>query len=173
MNTPNSVGFLERTLTTSFSLWLSFSAYLGITLAFLVIMRVWDFQVIDEMFSKEAILAHIDAMSAQQRRVHAIATATLDVVYPFAYGTFQAGMAYRYLANWGRWVAPLSLFCIPVDLIEGFAQVMLLTGSEQYVDLKVVVTPIKLALYLPGLGFTIAAIVIAYRQHIRVRKAKT
>ena len=157
MSTPNKIGYFERITTTNFALWFSFIAYMGMSIAFVVIMQVWDFWVIDEMFSKERILAHIEALSDKQRLVHVWTTATLDVAYPFAYGTFQAGMAYRYLGRWGRWVAPLGLICIPVDLIEGFAQVMLLTGSTEYISLKIVATPVKLALYFSSLGFAIVA----------------
>ncbi|MEM1179540.1 MAG: hypothetical protein AAGM22_14425 [Acidobacteriota bacterium] len=167
MTKSSPLDSFERAITTNFALWLSLSAYLIMTLAFVVITRVWDFWLIDEMFSKAKILAHIDALSAEQRRVHAITTATLDVAYPLAYGTFQAGMAYRFLGRWGRRVAPLSLICMPVDLIEGFAQVRLLTGSTHYIGLKVVATPIKLALFVPGLVFALVACWIACRRALR------
>lgn len=162
---------LEATLTRPSTLAASLVAYLGLSGAFLVVMLVWDFQVIDEVFRRDAILAHVEAMTAEQRRVHAITTATLDVAYPFAYGAFQAGMAYRYLGRWGRWIAPLSLLCIPVDLLEGLAQVLILTGSEGFVGLKTVVTPLKLGLYLPGLAGALAAAAIALRRRLRARSA--
>ncbi len=132
-------------------------------------MHVWDFLVIDEMFVKPDILAHLSAMTDEQKRVHTITTATLDVAYPFAYGVFQAGMAYRFLGPWGRWIAPLSLICIPIDLTEGLAQVMLLSGNTDWVDLKVIVTPLKLALYLPGLGFALLALLILGSRTLRRR----
>lgn len=141
------------------------------TLLFGVVMQVWDFVIIDEMFDREQILSHIAAMTEQQRRVHAIMTGTLDVAYPLAYGTFQAGMAYRYLGSWGTWIAPLSLICIPVDLLEGFTQVMLLNGGDYWVDLKVVVTPLKIALFTPGLLFALIALGIAGSQYFRARRA--
>ena len=129
-------------------------------------MLVWDFVVIDELFIKEDILAHIAALTDEQKRVHTITTATLDVAYPFAYGIFQAGMAYRFLGRWGKWIAPISLICIPVDLIEGFVQVMLLNGMLEYVDLKTIVTPVKLALYIPGLSFALLAAAIGLKARL-------
>ena len=156
----NRLARFEQKITSTSALWLSFAAYLLLTFGFVVIMYTWDFQVIDELFVADEILAHIGAMTDSQKQVHAITTATIDVAYPFAYGAFQAGMAYRYLGRWGRWIAPLSLICIPVDLLEGFAQVMLLNGAWDFVHLKAVITPVKLALYLPGLGAALAATVI-------------
>ena len=162
MHSANTIK-IQSFLTRTPILWISGVLYLIMTLAFAIIMKVWDFQVIDEMFIKADILAHIEAMSAEQQRVHAMTTATLDVAYPFAYGIFQAGMAYRYLGSWGKWIAPLSLICIPFDLTEGFSQVMLLTGSLQYVELKTVVTPIKLALFTLGLVAAVVALAIAFK----------
>ena len=141
--------------------------YLCLTAAFGVVMWVWDFQIIDEMFNAEQILTHVAALTAEQKQVHIITTATLDVAYPFAYGFFQAGMAWRYLGRWGNWIAPLSLLCMPVDLAEGFAQVMILSDHSQFVALKTVATPVKLALYLPGLVGAVVALWIAARQHPR------
>ena len=66
-------------------------------------------------------------------------------------------MAYRYLGNLGRWAALLSIFCIPIDLIEGFSQVMLLLGHESFITLKILVTPIKFGLFIPGLCCAIIA----------------
>lgn len=140
------------------------------TLVFGLVMNAWDFVVIDEMFLRDEILAHVGAIAPEQRQVHATMTATLDVAYPFAYGAFQAGMAYRFLGAPGKWIAPLSLLCIPVDLVEGFAQVMLLTGATEFVDLKVVVTPVKLALYVPGLLFALVALAIASQYYWRERE---
>jgi hypothetical protein len=160
---------LEQLITTSVFLKLSGIAYLLLSCLFILVMYIWDFQIIDEMYTKDVILAHIGAMSETQKHVHAVMTATLDVVYPFTYGFFQAGMALRYFGSWGKWIALLSLVCIPFDLVEGFSQVMLLTGSLQYVELKAVVTPIKLALYLPGLAFALIAVIVA----LKLSKRKT
>lgn len=132
-----------------------------LTVGFLAVMWGWSFQVIDELFLKQQILDSVAALSPSQKRVHIVTTATLDVAYPFAYGFFQAGMAYRYLGRIGAFIAPLSLLCIPVDLIEGFAQIMILDGQTQFVDTKVMVTPIKMLLYVPGLVAALIALGIA------------
>ncbi|MEM9622158.1 MAG: hypothetical protein AAF993_10945 [Pseudomonadota bacterium] len=158
---------LKQFLTRSDVLWISFIAYVCLSLGFVLVMQAWDFLVIDELFIADDILAHLAGMSALQKEVHVLTTATLDVAYPFAYGIFQAGMAYRFLGRWGKWIAPLSLICIPIDLVEGFAQVMLLSGALDYVDLKVIVTPMKLAVYVPGLLFALVALVILVYRTVR------
>lgn len=150
-------------------LWFSFATYMILTLSFGVVMHVWEFLIIDEMFDPAQIRVHIARLSQEQRTVHVALTATADVAYPFAYAAFQAGMAYRYLGRWGRWVGLLSIFCVPVDLLEGFAQVMLLQGNEAFLALKSTVTPVKLALYIPGLMGALIAIGIAARQRFNPR----
>lgn len=155
---------VKRLVTNPRMLWMTGIAYLCITVLFAVVMAVWDFVLIDEMYISEAILSHIDALSDLQKRVHIITTATLDVAYPLAYGFFQAGMAYRYLGALGKWVAPLSLICIPVDLLEGYTQVMLLAGNTDYIALKTVLTPIKFGLFVPGFIFAVIALLIAYKR---------
>jgi len=109
--------FLQSTRT----LWWSGLIYVSLTAGFLLVMLVWDFQVIDELFLRQEILNAVAGLDRTQRHVHILTTATLDVLYPFAYGIFQSGMAYRYLGRWGNLLAPLSLICIPVDLLEGFS----------------------------------------------------
>lgn len=163
MNSNKTVN-IQIYITQTPVLWFFGILYLVTTIAFAVVMNIWEFHLIDEMFVKEDILAHVESMSAEQRRVHAITTLTLDVVYPFAYGVFQAGMAYRFLGHWGKWIAPLSLFCMPVDLIEGFSQVMILNGSLEFVELKSMVTPLKLVLFIPGLIGAIVALGIAIKR---------
>lgn len=139
-------------------------------MCFVVVMRLWDFQVIDEVFERQQIIDRIAALSPQQIRVHLWVTTTLDAAFPFVYGLFHAGMALRFLGRWGTVVAVLSLACIPVDLIEGFSQVMLLTGHEGFLTIKTVMTPIKLLLFVPGFLATVVAIVIAASRQRKPRK---
>ena len=114
------------------------------------------------MYDADEILTHLAMLSSEQKGIHIVLTTTLDVVYPFIYGFFQAGMAYRYLGNVGRWAALLSILCIPVDLIEGFSQVMLLLGDESFITLKTLVTPIKFGLFIPGLCCALVAGCLAF-----------
>jgi hypothetical protein len=93
-------------------------------------------------------------------------TGTLDVAYPFAYGAFFIGIALRYFGRFGIYLALPSLLCIPADLTEGLAQVMILTGHEGWMTLKIIATPIKLALYITGLLITLVGLCLALKSRL-------
>ena len=149
-------------LTRNRILWATFLTTLALTVMFGVVMQIWQFEIIDEMYVADQILAHIDAMTPEQREVHAWLTATIDVAYPLAYGGFFIGVALKAFPRAGLLLALPSMLVIPTDLIEGFAQVMLLSGDASYIDIKVAATPIKLMLFVVGLVITLAGLVSLY-----------
>ncbi len=150
-------------LTSNRALWSSFALTLVLTAAFGVVMAVWDFAIIDEMYRPDAIRAHVAEMSAEQRRVHAWMTGTLDVAYPFAYGACLGGMALRAFPD-KRWLLLPILVCIPADLVEGLSQVMILTGHDGWVAVKAVATPVKLAAYITAIGIALAGLTVLLRR---------
>ena len=151
------------------TLWITFCLTVALTAAFGLVMYFGQFGIIDEMYIAEDIRAHIDAMTPRQRMMHAWMTGTLDIAYPLAYGAFFMGMAMKYFERFGRWLALPSFLVIPADLIEGFAQIMLLTGHESFMGLKLIATPAKLTLFLLGLCITIFALFLAGRRFYRER----
>lgn len=153
----------ESLLANKSTLWVLFTVTLILTVLFGVVMQVWGFQLIDEMSNAAQIADHIAAMSAKQKQVHIWATATLDVLYPFAYGCLFAGIALKAFGKAGLWLALPSLLCIPVDLTEGYAQMMLLSGSAEFMALKTTATPIKFALFFGGMGIAVVGLVKLYR----------
>lgn len=150
-------------LTQKNTLWLLLAITLITTVSFGVVMHIWDFLLIDEMYDAEQISAHISALSAEQKQVHIWTTATLDVLYPLVYGLLFAGVALKAFGKNGLLLALPSLLCIPADLSEGFAQVMLLSGNADYMGLKTAMTPIKFALFFPGFLIAIVGAVKLYR----------
>ncbi len=148
--------FLARAKT----LWITFALTMALTLLFGVVMYIGQFTIIDEMYVAEEIRAHIQAMSPRQRLIHAWLTATLDVVYPFVYAAFFIGVALRFFKRFHFWWVLPSLLVVPADLTEGAAQIMLLTGNESYMAVKVVATPIKLVVYICGLCITAVGLVL-------------
>ena len=128
------------------------------TTAFGVIMHIWQFTIIDEISNPDQIKVHIDAMTSTQRHVHAWMTATLDIVYPFTYGAFFIGMAVRHFGALGPWLALPGAAVIPIDLIEGAIQVMLLTGNETVIGFKAIVTPLKLGLFITAMLIALAGL---------------
>ena len=154
-------------LTRPRTLWLAFAATLLLTLVFIAVMAIWDFTVIDEMSDPETVRAHVEAMTPQQRRVHARLTMTTDLLYPVAYSTFFAGMALRWLGRAGPLFAAVAFLVVPFDLLELVAQVQILGGDFTWLPVKAVATPAKLALYLPALAATLVAAAVAARSHLR------
>jgi len=146
--------FLQRRKT----LWINFWATFIMTLIFGLIMQIWGFEIIDEMYDAATIIAHIDAMTPTQRTVHSWMTATLDVAYPLSYGALFIGMALRFFGKVGVWIALPSMLVIPVDLTEGVIQVFLLNGYSDIAYLKEIVTPLKLILFVWGLVVALIAL---------------
>nr|WP_298930275.1 hypothetical protein [uncultured Erythrobacter sp.] len=135
-------------------LWSNFIATLALTAVFGAVMHFWDVVIIDEMYDAGAILAHIADLTPKQRSVHAWLTGSVDVLYPLVYGGFFIGVALKAFGRTGIWWAIPSALVIPVDLFEGFTQIMLLNGHTEYIHAKVAATPIKLVLFVAGLAIT-------------------
>ncbi len=150
---------LGRWLASKRVLAVTFASTLVMTVLFGVVMLVWDFELIDEMYRADVIAAHVRAMSAEQRTVHAWMTATLDVAYPLAYGAFFLGAALRFFDH--RWLALPALLVVPVDLAEGVTQVLLLNGNMNVLGLKTILTPLKFAFYLPALAIALVGLICA------------
>ncbi len=153
-------------LTRSKTLWITFSLTLCLTLAFGVVISLGGFGLIDEMFVAQEVREHIAAMTPGQRSTHAWVTGTLDVAYPFAYSAFFLGVALKFFRRFRYWLALPSLLVVPVDLTEGFAQIMLLTGAEHTMGLKILATKIKLALFIPGLCITIVGLLLGLKARL-------
>lgn len=155
---------MTRFLMKSSTLWILFGLFVAETLCFGVIMRIWDFTIIDEMSNPEKISAHIAEMSEVQRLAHAWMTATLDVAYPLTYGPLFYGLTMK--AFRPVFAIP-AIAVVPTDLTEGVVQVLALTGTDNVVWLKAYVTPLKLLLFVAAIVIALAALVISVRKHRR------
>ena len=144
--------------TSKRGLWAAFFVFIILNLVFLGVMSAFDFTIVDEMWRPAAILAHVNALSPLQRSAHAWLTGTVDVLYPLAYAALFGGLALKAFPT-RRWLALPIVLCVPADLAEGLAQVMILTGSEGWVALKATATPIKLLLFVAGVAVGLAALV--------------
>jgi len=163
---------IRKFLTKSSTLWISFIAWMVMSLVFVWVMWRWGFIIIDEIYQPEVLQAHLDEMSDKQKSVHAIMTGTLDVAYPFAYGVFFMGMSLRFLGKWGPWLALPALLCIPVDLIEGVIQILLLNGNESLIGAKAIVTQLKYILFLAALAISLVALGIAIKKRFSSNKVR-
>lgn len=143
--------FLSQTRT----IWVTFTATLLLTLVFVLVMRIWQFQIIDKLQAAEQITQHIATMSNTQRNVHIWLTGTVDVAYPFVYSGFFIGVAIRSFGLNGILLSIPSFLVIPADLLEGISQIILLTGNETLMQLKLIMTPTKRFLFVAGLVITL------------------
>lgn len=155
---------MQDWFTNTKTLWTMFWLTLGLTVGFAVVMQVWQFELIDEMSDPEQIRAHVAMFSETQKTAHIWMTATVDVAYPFAYGSLFMGMALRFFGRVGFWLALPSLIVIPVDLAEGYVQVMFLSGDDNLLYLKSFLTPLKLVLFMPGLLIALVGAGIAIKE---------
>ncbi len=151
---------MVQILTRTRTLWILFAVFVVETLAFGIVMAVWDFTIIDEMYDPDKIREHIAAMSEVQRHAHAWMTATLDVAYPLTYGALFTGMALRAFKPVFAFPA---LAVIPTDLTEGFIQVQAMLGNESLIWLKAYVTPAKLVLFTVAIIIALASLVTQIR----------
>lgn len=143
----------KRVLTTTFVSTLVMTALFGL------IMLIWDFKLIDEMYRADEIEAHVRAMSSTQRTVHAWMTGTLDVLYPLTYGGFFIGAALRFFDR--RWLVIPSVLVIPTDLAEGATQLLILNGNMEALPFKEIFTPLKLVFYFSALAIACLGLVRA------------
>ena len=150
---------MTKFLTKPTTLWILFALFIVQSIGFVVIMAVWDFEVIDEISDPEKVRHHIAEMSALQKSVHAWTTATLDVAYPLTYGPLFAGLALR--AFKPVFALP-AIAVIPTDLAEGFVQVMALTGGSDLVWLKAYLTPLKLVFFLIAIVIALVALWLGF-----------
>ncbi len=128
-------------------LWISFGATLLLTLLFPLAAAYWDLTFMDDFASPAKVRELLEQMSRQQKIVHLWITATLDVAYPFAYGSLLAGAALRCFRKYGIYLALPAFFTALVDLIEGVVQVMALTETADLLGLKAYITPLKFGMF--------------------------
>ncbi len=132
-----------------------------ILLMFSVAALVNRFEVtlVDEIIDPDAVRAIIAAMDDKQRMVHVFITGTLDLILPFVYGALFAGAALRFYPQVGKVFAALVLLAVPCDLIEGMVQILALTGAMDFLAVKMVVTPVKIVMFLLGALLLVVGVV--------------
>ena len=143
-------------------------AFLALTLGFGVWIQAYDLHIIDEISDPDQIRAVVAAMTPEQRSEHWWMTLVLDYFYRLADGGFFAGMALRFFGKAGPLLALPSLICIPADIIENTVQLFILSGDESLIWLKAIMTPLKLATFIPAALIALIGIGIAlYRRFFR------
>ncbi|MEM6709757.1 MAG: hypothetical protein AAF648_13325 [Pseudomonadota bacterium] len=137
------------------SLWIAFVATVLLALTFPQLEAHYDISLVDALSDPTQVRAVIEDMTPEQRRAHVWTTATVDVAYPLAYGSLFVGSVLAFFGRLGRFLAPVLLVVVPVDLVEGVVQILALTNTYDFVDGKAVLTPLKFALAFTGLALTV------------------
>ena len=116
------------------------------------------------------ILSH---MNEVQIHYHLLATATLDMIYPFAYSGFFAGFSWRMTNFLGfniKWRALLivpTLCALLADLCENTVQLIALNGNASYLNLKDIVTPLKYGSFLFALFIVVVLTILALSKKLK------
>lgn len=146
----------------------SFIVFVLLYLAFAwVHAGVGDGPLLDILFTGEAARARIAEMSPDEIRVHLIGTATLDMLYPFAYGILFAGIIYRFGGVWGQKLALLPLIALALDLSENLVQISALAGGPDLLGIKLVLTGPKFIAALASMLFAIVLLLVALLRFLR------
>ena len=96
------------------------------------------------------------SMSDAQKTAHFRITLWLDMLFPLAYGGFFVGLTLKYFEQAGIWLAIPAFLVIPTDICENLIQLLALTGTEDLLHTKAMLTPIKFMLF--NVSATIAAL---------------
>ena len=145
---------------------------LVVTLLMMIALRIvpaiWLFSLIDLISDPEMVRSQVEAMTREQRMIHAWTTVTLDVIYPLAYGPLFAGLALRYLGRAGPFIAIFAGIAVIADLVEGFTQVVILHGGFFMLPAKAILTPLKYgSVSVALLGGLFAIGIAAKRRFVR------
>jgi len=153
-------------LTRGPVLWVLFGLQILIWIGFVLVMHTYDFVLIDEMWDPDSIRAYIGELSDKQKQVHIWTTASLDVLYPLAYGAFYAGLTMRVFERFGRWLILPAIAAILVDLTEGVVQILALSGQADVIWHKVWVTPWKLGLFVAASVIALGALSVLVKRKL-------
>ena len=148
---------MKHTLTTARALWVLFILFALQSIAFQTVEAHRDLTLIDRIGDPEQIRQTISSMNAMQRQVHIWTTATLDVLYPLTYGLLFAGLS---LSQFRRFWALPAMIVIPIDLLEGVVQMILLLGNDHWIGLKAILTSTKFVFFALAALIALAALMV-------------
>ncbi|MEL7043224.1 MAG: hypothetical protein AAGL90_17020 [Pseudomonadota bacterium] len=125
-------------------------AFLVIGFAFGLWIGQFDLEILDTISDPDQVRSVVAAMTPAQKSAHFWMTIVLDYPYPLAYGAFFGGIALRFYGRAGKWLAIPALIAVSADVIENTIQLLILSGDDVLIWLKVIMTQIKFAAFLPA-----------------------
>jgi len=156
---------MER-LTDTKTLWRLFAVFAVLSIGMLSWILYHDLRIIDEISDPGHVKAVLDLQSPEQHQAHFLMTLIGDLPYPFAYGLLFAGLTLKFLGRWGKWLCIPALIAIPADTIENISQLFILKGNMDFLTVKAIVTPIKLASFMAALFIALIALCVALKRRL-------
>ncbi|MDE2759697.1 MAG: hypothetical protein OXH90_05280 [Paracoccaceae bacterium] len=150
---------------------LSCVAFLALMYAFQWVHRgVGDGPLLDVLMTGFEARERLAGMTSDQIRIHLIGTATIDMLYPVAYGIFFSGLLYRLSGSWQKTLPILPLIGAGFDLTENLVQIAALMNIADLLGLKPLVTIPKFAFAFLSVALILVFGVIRLYQYVRNRK---
>ncbi len=144
--------YMTRTSTLTF-LFIVAVALVG---CFITFTPVAGGILLDSLRSATESQQLLVSMSDVQKTAHFRITLWLDMLFPLAYGGFFLGLTLKNFKHVGIWLAIPAFLVIPTDICENLIQLLALTGTEDLLQIKAILTPIKFMLV--NISATIAAL---------------
>ena len=162
---------LRRWISKTSTLIFLLLTTLGLVAGFSTFIPSTGGVILDNMGSVADSQALLGSMSEAQKLAHFRITLWLDMAFPLAYGGLFAGLALRNFKTYGKWLALPALVVIPVDIIENIIQLVALSGSEDLLGVKSLLTPTKFMLFNVAGSISLFSIALAVVRGIIARRA--
>ncbi|MBT5054885.1 MAG: hypothetical protein HOM69_16770 [Gammaproteobacteria bacterium] len=134
---------------------------------FMVFTPVAGGVLLDSLGTVAASQQLLGEMSDAQKAVHFRITLGLDMIFPLAYGGFFVGLTLKHFNRGRFWLAMPALLVIPTDIFENLIQLLALTGAEDLLGIKALLTPIKFTLFNVAAGIAAVSLCLGIWRHIR------
>ena len=156
------MGALTDYLSSTKAITTSFVLMLLCGLGFGIFADSYGGVLLDLAMDEEGTLATLAGLTPEQKTGHFWVTVLLDSAYPLCYGAFFVGAIARLAGPHRTWAIWPSLIGVDCDYVENIVQAFALSGNPDWLWLKDIVAPVKMAALAIGvlliLGFGIRAL---------------
>ena len=118
----------------------------------------WGLVLLDGISDPDVARTLLSELTPQQNQGHLWFTTTLDVILPFAAAGLFASAALNFFGKYGLYLAIIPLFAVPLDLTEGVVQVLALTNTADFLEIKAYTTPVKSMCYKIGFWLSLVGL---------------
>jgi len=124
--------------------------------------------LLDQEMTEASTRAALAGMSAAEKTSHFWITVLLDSAYPICYGAFFIGVIARLAGDHRVWAIWPNIIGVGCDYVENTVQAMALSGSTDWLWLKDIVAPTKMAALAVGL-----LLIIGFGLRVLMTRKKT